>query len=181
MPVIHDKFVFTHIQKTAGTSLKLMFKDSYPGQLSITYPHHIPIRDLDSDLVKDKFKFTIIRNPFARQYSFYQNDSRAKREDGRFPYDSFEEYFYFRRNDLTFYQEYYTQDYNRFDKIYQTEKFDEMIKDLEKKFDLKFKQRFHYGSEHKFDRDYSEHYSKRMIKILREMEPTIFSKFNYRF
>ncbi len=181
MPVIHEKFVFTHIQKTAGTSLKMMFQDSYPQTLCVTYPHHVPLRDLDPEIYQNKFKFTIVRNPFARQYSYYQNDCRAKKEDGRKVMESFEEYFYFRHNDPKFYQEYFLCDINEFDKVYKTEQFDDMIEDLESRFGFKFKRKFYYGKQHIFNRDYSEHYSRRMIKILMERERTLTEHFDYKF
>lgn len=181
MPVIHDKFVFLHIQKTAGTSLKMMFQDTYPGELKVTYPHHLKFNEIDQELVQSKFKFTIVRNPFARQYSFYKNDCRAKMEDGRKHFDAFEQYFYCRNTDQTFYQQYYLDDINVLDKVYQTEKFTEMIDDLCKRFGFKFKRTFHYGQEHVFNRDYSQHYSKHMIDILVEREPVIFKLFDYKF
>jgi hypothetical protein len=172
MPVIHDKFVFVHIQKTAGTSLKMMFQDTYPGELRVTYPHHVRLSEIDEELLQNKFKFTIVRNPFARQYSYYKNDCRAKMEDGRKIFDAF---------DNTFYQQYFLDDVNCLDKVYQTENFDNMIDDLSNRFSFKFKQTFHYGREHVFDRDYSIHYSKRMIDILIEREPVIFKMFDYKF
>lgn len=181
MPVIHDKFVFTHIQKTAGMSLKLMFEDAIPGEVRVTYPHHIRLRDIDEELQHNKFKFTIVRNPFARQYSFYKDDCRNKISNGLKVIDTFEEYFFYRYRDPQFYQEYYLIDYLAFDKIYQTERFDDMIKDLEGKLNIKFKKTFYYGREHVYNRDYSQFYSKNMINILTENEPTLFKDFDYSF
>lgn len=61
------KFVFIHIQKTAGSSIaKVLSKD---GGTKIICPQHTFIKNCSYN--KDYFKFTIVRNPWDRLVSWY--------------------------------------------------------------------------------------------------------------
>lgn len=180
MPVIHDKFIFTHIQKTGGTSLKLMLQKSLGG-LTISKLDHIPLRNIDKFLLESRFKFTIVRNPFARQYSWYQHFLRT-RDGQKLPELPFETYFYNRLyKDENFFQQYYLTDYYMFDKVYQTENFDSIVCDLSERLGIKFGTTEYYGKEFNFDRDYRKHYSPKMIDLLIQNERILMENFGYEF
>lgn len=69
--IINDKykFVFVHIQKTAGTSITdYLFK--IPETKQINHSHSM-INTLNCDNYKDYFKFCFVRNPFDRLVSWY--------------------------------------------------------------------------------------------------------------
>lgn len=62
--------LFVHIPKTAGTSVENWFRKVYSPEYVVTHKH-APIwynRLCD----KDMFRFTIVRNPFSRAVSWYQ-------------------------------------------------------------------------------------------------------------
>lgn len=177
MPIIHDDFVFIHIPKTGGTSIRQMFIRDYPGSLTIYGEKHLPLREYFDSLVQDRFKFTIVRNPYERQVSFYQHFLRnlaATPEE-----ISFKDFFYMRSLEPNFYQEYFIQDINCFDKVYQTESFSEMIDDLCKMFGYKFTKIRTDGKKFKYNRDYMSYYDSDMMNILNGHEPTLLKHFNY--
>ncbi len=181
MPVIHPLFIFTRIHKTGSTSLVKMLGNVYTdGSLELTKPDHVPLRQLDSSLLDSRFKFTIVRNPFARLYSWYQNYLRTLIKTGaEFP--MFEKYFANRVKEPHFWQEHYLQEYSKFDRIYQTEKFEDMVTDLEIRLNKNLYPIIHFGSEHQFNRDYRPYYSPNMIDIVVQNEPTLMEHFNYSF
>lgn len=178
MSIIHDKFVYIHIEKTAGTSLEVMFSKSNIENLLFTSPKHLTITQVPYQIIRDTFNFTIARNPFARQYSFYQNH---KRDSTKRKNIIFEEYFCSRMRDKRFYQQYYLEDTDYIHKVYQTEKFDEMLQDLSDRFGVNWNETVYEGREHVFNRDYRPYYSQNMIKILTENEPILMELFGYSF
>jgi len=62
-----NKFVFVHIQKTAGSSMRNVLK-RLPGTHSICGTHSFL---KDCDYPKDYFKFVFVRNPWDRLVSWY--------------------------------------------------------------------------------------------------------------
>lgn len=175
MSIIHDKFIFIHAEKTGGTSLEMMFKQSAVEGLTFTDPKHLTLSNIPYQLAIDRFNFTIARNPFARQYSFYQNNLRVRPKR-----IAFEEYFCNRMHDPKFYQQFYLEN-KLYSRVYQTEKFDDMLKDLSSRFGIVWCETKYEGKEYKFDRDYSKYYSKNMIEILKKNEPFIMENFDYEF
>ena len=67
------KFLFVHIQKTAGTSLVHALKQAFPDTQDFLRPHD-PLRFAEQSLggeYKDYFKVAFVRNPFERLVSWY--------------------------------------------------------------------------------------------------------------
>ena len=70
------KFIFIHVPKVAGTSIRSCFKiNSYDkGVVNKRYPHSrcSEIKEYCGEKVWDEyFKFAFVRNPFDRSISFY--------------------------------------------------------------------------------------------------------------
>ena len=63
------KFIFIHIQKTAGSSIKNVLHD-IKGTKKL-HSSHSMINVLSLDEYKDYFKFCFVRNPWDRLYSWY--------------------------------------------------------------------------------------------------------------
>ena len=75
--------LFIHIPKTGGTSIKHLINDNVPRKFPFG---HDPLLSFKQDEVKNKFKFTVVRNPYTRTYSYYhhfciQNDVKINFED----------------------------------------------------------------------------------------------------
>lgn len=71
----HKKFIFVHIPKTAGTSIRNSLVSGLTIQRSKTLRFHakaIDIRNsIDCELYNSAFKFTFVRNPWDLQVSLY--------------------------------------------------------------------------------------------------------------
>ncbi len=178
MAVIHDKFIFIHIPKTGGSSLKRMFNRDYPGELRVYDEKHMPLREYKIEDRIGKLTFTIVRNPYARTWSWYNHYLRHRVPTGM-PLVSFQKYVLDRCERSDFYQQYYLTD--NIDVIYQTEEFDSMIADIESRLNLKFTKIVKEGQQHKFDRDYRKFYNNELIDIINNGEPIVLSKFRYIF
>lgn len=67
---VQHPIVFIHIPKTAGTSIRRWFKETY-GKIDDLI--HAPVsHPTMTQLVKSMPSFTIVRNPYDRAYSFYK-------------------------------------------------------------------------------------------------------------
>jgi chondroitin 4-sulfotransferase 11 len=69
--IINDKhkFIFVHIQKTAGTSITdALFK--IPETYQLNHSHSM-LNTINIEDYKDYFKFCFVRNPFDRLFSWY--------------------------------------------------------------------------------------------------------------
>jgi hypothetical protein len=82
------KFIFIHIQKTAGTSISSALnpfcEETYP---SIKHWSAVKIKQkFGSDIWNEYFKFTFIRNPYERLLSWYNmiDKSRGNPESNNF-------------------------------------------------------------------------------------------------
>lgn len=64
------KMLFIHIPKTAGTSVEDWFCKVY-GNKYVNYYQHAPISYKNLNTI-DAYKFSIIRNPYSRAVSWYQ-------------------------------------------------------------------------------------------------------------
>ena len=75
----HNKFIFVHQGKTGGTSVIKSLCGLVPSQTKVAYrdlPHHLSFNELIKRSSvefrpEDYFKFTIVRNPWDRQVSWY--------------------------------------------------------------------------------------------------------------
>jgi hypothetical protein len=65
----HHSFLFVHIHKTAGSSVRAALK-TVPGSMPLGYPHTF-IKEIDTSAYRSYFKFAIVRNPWARLVSWY--------------------------------------------------------------------------------------------------------------
>jgi hypothetical protein len=70
------RFVFVHIQKTAGTSLGIFLKESVE-DLKSCGKKHTPLRELE-ERYDSYFKFCFVRNPFDRLVSWYAMIERLR-------------------------------------------------------------------------------------------------------
>jgi hypothetical protein len=64
------KFIFVHIQKTAGSSISNVLSN-IDGTESILYPHSF-INAIDFEQYNEYFKFCFVRNPWDRLFSWYK-------------------------------------------------------------------------------------------------------------
>jgi chondroitin 4-sulfotransferase 11 len=62
----NQPFVFIHIPKCAGSSVKSWYKEVFNNKVLIL--NHAPVKNF---AINDFFKWTIVRNPFDRFISFY--------------------------------------------------------------------------------------------------------------
>jgi len=95
-----QKVIFTHIPKTAGTSiLDTLGKVNKKQKLILSKPDHstlAEIKDRDLDDFWHYYKFTVVRNPWEREWSLYKF-LKIK--------DSFEDYLKNMQNDKSYYVE----------------------------------------------------------------------------
>lgn len=75
MSFVSNDFLFIHIPKTGGTSAFSWLSNNF----NIQEHSHERLENL-YDLHKDKFKFSIIRNPYQRALSFYKNSLRMYKD-----------------------------------------------------------------------------------------------------
>lgn len=83
------KFCFTHIPRTGGASIKAAlnpYSDRFNG--GVRLPVHAAMNEPKARGMEDFFKFTIVRNPWARYASLY----RFQQGRGEIPGVSFEQY-----------------------------------------------------------------------------------------
>ena len=64
------KFVFIHIPKTGGTSIESIFIDN--ANIKDVPGKHSMVSDIDSELLKNYYTFTFVRNPWDRMVSYYK-------------------------------------------------------------------------------------------------------------
>ena len=70
------KFIFIHIPKTAGTSIRHILKQHENPSYGAEFNFHESALDvkrrISSDIFDNSYKFAFIRNPWDRMYSFYK-------------------------------------------------------------------------------------------------------------
>ena len=72
------KFIFVHIPKTAGSSLRFYMRDRYD---TLHVPHHSTagqIKNKNMDIFDSYTKFCVVRNPWEREVSRYKFIKRNK-------------------------------------------------------------------------------------------------------
>ena len=82
MAIVNDdkKFIFFHLYKCGGTSLRTLLKENLEGSQEVLTGHALP-RDVKyyydfrgkkyQDIYNEMFKFTVVRNPFDFLLSTY--------------------------------------------------------------------------------------------------------------
>lgn len=86
-----NKFIFLHIPKTAGTSIGQHFYNEYYNGTSLNQSLHLDFGYLDKytsyrihfdnlneEILKNYFVFTVVRNPYDRFISLYKFDKEIK-------------------------------------------------------------------------------------------------------
>ena len=67
------KFIFTHVPKAAGTTIRVSMHHEYD---QLHNPHHMPMfqikKSLPKEIFQTYFKFAFVRNPYARQVSLWE-------------------------------------------------------------------------------------------------------------
>jgi hypothetical protein len=73
IPIARSNFLFVHIPKTAGIAFReYMGKDNWVRTWHIGHdPYHVLTQN--NVIPPDTFKFSIVRNPFTRAYSYYRH------------------------------------------------------------------------------------------------------------
>ena len=180
--IISNNFIFVHIPKTGGKSITealrdtgrvLYFVHSYSTSRGENkYNHHMRLRDLGLSSV-EKFKFCFVRNPWAHRVSFY---SYVKQ---KYP-DSF--------SNMDF--EHYVRDFHskpisyfladKYDKIYEREKFSEALVDIGHRIGNNLKEYHHNVSQHTNYQDYYKD-NQNLIDFIAKEEEFLLSKFPYKF
>lgn len=89
------RFVFIHIPKTAGGSVRqALMRDAKGKKPSGIYQHAsaTTIRDLDKIRFNKYFSFTIVRNPWARMWSIYKFNLERKGKGHKDVGNSFDDF-----------------------------------------------------------------------------------------
>jgi hypothetical protein len=175
----NKKILFVHIPKTGGTSISSKINQNM-WKKSSAYMGHDPLFLLEKDNdVDDIFSFCIVRNPYKRTYSYFHHFKKINDLDC--PFFEFltiikRKKFFKNTPMVLFPQSFYV--YNSkgeigIDKIYKYEKFYE----IERDFDLKF-EKINVGNYQK--KDYIDDYKcQKCIDLVRELFSVDFSNFNY--
>lgn len=80
----YDKLLFVHIPKTAGSSISKILDDNNLDNWKREYPrHHDPYFYLknNNEIDEKVFSFSVVRNPYTRTYSCYNQFNKANRTD----------------------------------------------------------------------------------------------------
>lgn len=80
----YEKILFVHIPKTAGSSISKILYDNNLDNWKREWPrHHDPYFYLEkANSIDDTvFSFSVVRNPYTRTYSCYQQFNKANKTD----------------------------------------------------------------------------------------------------
>ncbi len=221
----HQKFIFIPIQKTGSTSIRGVLEDRYncveasPDNSSLIYNHtsacrlklyfeeqkQFPFSEQNLWNWKDYFKFTFVRNPYARlvsQYNYFckigsnpQNVTTSNGNDFTYP----DEYYnlcreinkksfkgFVQNNQHNFDVPYSWFCLNEFDFIGKTENmqkdFDKVIAHMNKKYATRFSEDIiipHYNKSTK--KHYSSYYDGETKKIAEKFYGEDIERFKYKF
>jgi len=175
----HEKlFLFVHIPKTGGTSIRSIIKDNW----NRSYPYfHDPLFNLQllNDIGDNIFKFCVVRNPYTRTFSYYKHFLRNNPQFNNWNFETFlyhlKKKVYFKNTPMIGYpQSFYVYDLNG-DISLNVFNFENLVK-LEKVLDRKLPI-LHNGG-YNVD-DYYQSYSKKNIETVKEMFSIDFDNFNY--
>jgi len=96
--LVHDDFIFTHMQKTGGTSIKENSKEIFGDDVEILGEYaHLSVKKDKVDFVNDRKIIGSVRNPFSWYSSLYFHYKRNPcfLPDEFIDYNSFEEFLKF--------------------------------------------------------------------------------------
>lgn len=77
------KFIFIHVQKTAGISMEQVLQEKFPGTVA-WYGRHGRVvdglGDMSPEVWREHFTFAFVRNPWDRMVSWYNMIERAQKK-----------------------------------------------------------------------------------------------------
>lgn len=131
------KCIFTHVPKTAGTTVEKMFENA--GEAYCGVEKHVKASAMRTKYPKEwetYFKFSIVRNPWDRIYSVWYQ--RTDRSQISLPFKAFLKSLPRKQDDLTYSQNSWVQIKGSLamDKVWRFENRDEMFTDIIKMFSL---------------------------------------------
>jgi hypothetical protein len=179
---MRSKLLFIHIPKTGGTSIAKYLLESGLDKWNrdFNYKHHDPLILLEkNNLIDiDTFKFSVVRNPYTRTYSYYHHFMRINSISLSFTdfLDIIKKEIFFPQTPLiNKLQKYYVLDKSGgigLTKIYNYENL------LELESDLNFKlEKLNVGNYSK--KEYYDDYNKKNINLVKEIFFDDFKIFNY--
>jgi len=167
----YDKALFIHIPKTAGTSIskELQKTNLLNWQNNRLNGHKSFMTVMDTEnVLEDTFKFTVVRDPFTRAYSYFKHFNKVNNTNFLFndfldavtgtvfyeqnPFIKFDQSHYIYSKDQT----------NTLDKIYKFENLIELEKDFG--FKLPFERKGNYTLE-EYNKDYTYKTINRVLYI----------------
>jgi len=174
------KYIFIHVPKTGGNSIKQMLKEN-DESYDIDIGHDTMNKALKNHLDKiDYKKIFVIRNPYDRIISFYFYSKKCKPNEGLFNKDEFMQFLERRRS----YLKTQTERVNykgEIDKTYMIryENFEEDFRRVMKNFGFEFGELIKINTTtHKH---YSYYYDNHMKKLIKSMFQEDLDNFGYEF
>lgn len=190
-----DKFAFIHIPKTSGMSIKrailnncpnatLMPKETFGKTLSgpdwrvvMHYPY-----SYWEDIIKDKWIFSVVRNPFVRAASFYAYMKTSNAHRNRTAHLTFEDLFTAEKR--TFLGKYYIPTLTQTEILTDSNgimisnvfKMEDGYAELENKLGFSINEKENVTPEY----NYLDYYDERREKFILELFEKDFENFNYR-
>lgn len=177
----YTKALFIHIPKTSGVSIaKALDKTNLLNWKKDKLHNHknfITVRDTES-ITKDTFKFSVVRDPFTRAYSYFKHFNKINTLNLSF--DNFlnvveGDKFYEKTPLIRFNQSYYIDDewgMNNLDKVYRFENLEELEKDFG--FKLPFENKGSYTSD-----EYYQDYTNKLVNRVLDIYEKDFINFGY--
>lgn len=170
-------FLFVHIPKTGGNSIKTMLMEAYKKHGKNTYilnkefnNPHMTLEEVPFS-TRNKFKFCLVRSPWQQRVSMYLYNKRK----GMIPENStFEEFLFIHRPDFSISRFICNEG---FDQIYQMEKFQDVVQDLQDRLGVRFDEVLHRARADNYD--FLEYYKERedLIQYVTKSEKYLLTKF----
>lgn len=86
------KYIFFHVQKNAGSSIRHVLVSNYDGQRMGQHTSVVSAqRRLGKQTFKDYYKFAVVRNPYSRMVSWYNSLIKLKNSGKTIVPESFED------------------------------------------------------------------------------------------
>ena len=174
---MNNNILFIHIPKTGGSSIKHLINDNVPKKFPFG---HDPLFSFKIDEINDKFKFSVVRNPYARTYSYYHHF--CKENNLKITFEDFlkniKNGIIYKKTPMYYFpQSFYVYDSKGFfslDKIYRYEK----LYELENDFSIVLPH-FNLGNYKKSD--IKKDYTPKCINMVKKLFFIDFLNFKYRF
>jgi hypothetical protein len=173
----YKNILFIHIPKTGGTSIRHLINDNVPKKFPFG---HDPLFSFKIDEIKNKFKFSIVRNPYTRTYSYYQHF--CEKNNIKINFENFLEEIkkgvVYKNTPMYYFpQSFYVYDHDgesSLDKIYKYEK----LYELENDFSIVLP---HFNRGNYKKSDFNNDYTPKCISIIKKLFFVDFLNFEYSF